>query len=87
MGHNRMIKQETLVNWFKKAEEDISAIDETVLKDPERVFNPIPKAGQFPKKIWLTLSKVPKSPLRTMVKKFSTYLQPIFEHLHLKLTN
>ena len=39
MGHNRMIKQETLVNWFKKAEEDISAIDETVLKDPERVFN------------------------------------------------
>ena len=41
MGHNRMIKQETLVNWFKKAEKDISAIDETVLKDPEQVFNPL----------------------------------------------
>ena len=40
MGHNRMIKQETLVNWFKKAEEDISAVDKTVLKDPERIFNP-----------------------------------------------
>ena len=48
MGHNRMIKQETLVNWFKKAEKDISAIDETVLKDPERVFNPPPNSPPRP---------------------------------------
>ena len=48
MGHNRMIKQETLVNWFKKAEKDISAIDETVLKDPEQVFNPPPPPIPYP---------------------------------------